>query len=276
MEENKDIVIENSDEELSNKDSVCTEKGKKKGHEILKQVGIVLLLTIVIIIGALYFVSGEYLLLYDNFACSVNTFWQIITNSEELLLPEIDAYTEDAKPVIYLYPEKETSLSVLLGDVDFTATYPVYKNGWFITASPDGTLKDSSGREYNYLYWEGISGYVPSISEGFVVAKEDYVSFLEEKLAYIGLSNKEACDFISYWLPVCNKYDYTLISFQPDYGKYVDIDYSVEPDNELVVFAAFKGLDKPIDVPEQDLSVYKSFKREGFVSVEWGGVNLNK
>ena len=61
------------------------------------------------------------------------------------------------------------------------------------------------------------------------------------------------------------------MSFQKDYGEKVKIDYSIKPDNELVVFVAFKGLEKPIDIKQQDLSSYKEFKRDGFVSVEWGG-----
>lgn len=99
--------------------------------------------------------------------------------------------------------------------------------------------------------------------------------FFENKLSYIGLSDKEACDFISYWLPICNKYDYTLISFQKNYSDVVKKTLSVPPDNKLEVFVAFKGLNSPIDIPEQDLSFYDSFEREGFVMVEWGGTLLS-
>ena len=63
-----------------------------------------------------------------------------------------------AKPVIYLYPEQETTVSV---SPDYagtlTATYPAYENGWHVTAEPDGTLYDEAGNEYSYLFWEGES-----------------------------------------------------------------------------------------------------------------------
>ena len=37
----------------------------------------------------------------------------------------------DAKPVIYLYPEEETSATVRLDyDGELTTTYPAYENGW--------------------------------------------------------------------------------------------------------------------------------------------------
>ena len=62
----------------------------------------------------------------------------------------------DAKPVIYLYPEQETTVSVSLDYTGtLTATYPAYEDGWRVTAEPDGTLYDENGDEYSYLFWEG-------------------------------------------------------------------------------------------------------------------------
>lgn len=65
----------------------------------------------------------------------------------------------DAKPVIYLYPEAETDVTVTLDyDGELTCVYPVMNgNSWMVTASPDGTLTDAVGQTYNYLYWEGVS-----------------------------------------------------------------------------------------------------------------------
>lgn len=56
-----------------------------------------------------------------------------------------------AKPVIYLYPEQETDVTVQLDhDGPLTATYPAYADGWSIQAAPDGTLIDHcrSRRQY--------------------------------------------------------------------------------------------------------------------------------
>ena len=54
-----------------------------------------------------------------------------------------------AKPVIYLYPEEETEVTVHLDYVgDLTTTYPAYESGWTVTAATNGTLTDSEGREY--------------------------------------------------------------------------------------------------------------------------------
>ncbi|MBQ8827031.1 MAG: hypothetical protein IJ007_08060, partial [Oscillospiraceae bacterium] len=63
-------------------------------------------------------------------------------------------YGDYEKPVIYLYPEKETEVSVKvnLKDGELTCTYPDHGDGWNVTAYPDGTLINSAdGREYSYL-----------------------------------------------------------------------------------------------------------------------------
>ena len=261
--------MENLDNNIKNQEV------EKKVNKKRKCIGICLIaffcVVVLVVIGLFIIFNSVYSISWNDMACTVNEIYQELTDTDNKLLPEFYEDYADAKPVIYLYPEKEIDIEVKLENVDFTATYPEYKNGWVVRAIPNGSLIDSNNREYNYLYWEGYSDYNSDISKGFIVAKEDYISFFEEKLEYVGLSDREVCDFISYWLPICNQYDYMLISFQKDYGENVKIDYSIKPDNELVVFVAFKGLDKPIDIEEQDLSSYKEFKREGFVAVEWGG-----
>ena len=49
----------------------------------------------------------------------------------------------DAKPVLYLYPEEETTVNVQLDyHGQLTTTYPAYGDSWTVTAHPDGTLTD--------------------------------------------------------------------------------------------------------------------------------------
>ena len=76
-----------------------------------------------------------------------------------------------AKPVIYLYPEKETTVTVKLDYAGtLTCTYPAYGDGWTVTACPDGTLTDDAGQTYSYLYWEGTDTIAYDFSQGFCVA----------------------------------------------------------------------------------------------------------
>ena len=128
-----------------------------------------------------------------------------------------DAEQYDAKPVIYLYPEKETEVTVKLNYAgELTCTYPAYNDGWNVSASPDGTLTDADGQTYNYLYWEGVNSVAYDFSEGFCVAGSDTAVFLENALNQLGLTRKEANEFIVYWLPLMKENPYNLIAFQSD------------------------------------------------------------
>lgn len=180
----------------------------------------------------------------------------------------------NAKPVIYLYPEAETAVTVTLDyDGELTCTYPAYEGGWTVTARPDGTLTDDAGQTYNYLYWEGISTAEYDFSQGFCVPGEDTAAFLEDALAQLGLNRQEANEFIVYWLPQMEPNAYNLIAFQSDaYTDRARLTVTPEPDSVLRVFMAWKKLDVPIDIPEQPLP---AFDRAGFAVVEWGGAEVS-
>lgn len=181
-----------------------------------------------------------------------------------------------AKPVIYLYPEKKQDISVKVKfkNGDFTCTYPEYNNGWNVTAYPDGRLINKSDNdEYSYLYWEGEGAIQYDFSSGFVVKSEDTAEFLKETLSYMGLTPKEYNEFIVYWLPIMQKNEYNLISFQTDnYEESAKLEISPKPDSMLRVFMAFKEVDENTVVPEQKLEI---FKRNGFTVIEWGGTEVS-
>ena len=179
----------------------------------------------------------------------------------------------DAKPVIYLYPEEEIEVSVKLGyDGELTCTYPAYEDGWHVTAQPDGTLTDENGQTYNYLYWEGLS-YAPyDFSRGFCVEGEDTAAFLEEALADLGLTRREANEFIVYWLPLMEANPYNLISFQSEaYTDRAALTVDPAPDTEIRVFMAWQGLEEAIGIEPQQLTAPE---RQGFTLVEWGGTEV--
>ena len=175
------------------------------------------------------------------------------------------------KPVIYLYPTQKTDISVKLAyDGALTCTYPDYGTGWNVTAYPDGRLINrADGKEYSYLYWEGLTNTQYDLSEGFVVAGKDTAAFLQNKLACIGLTPKEYNEFIVYWLPRMQDHPYNLITFQSKaYTDSAKLEISPKPDSMLRVFMVYKPLSKKIDLPEQKL---QPFVRKGFTVVEWGG-----
>ena len=179
------------------------------------------------------------------------------------------------KPVIYLYPETETDVHVELDfNGELTCTYPAYENGWNVTATPDGTLTDETGREYYALYWEGVTDTAFDLSAGFCVAGNDSAAFLEEKLAILGLSDREANEFIMYWLPKMQENAYNLVSFQFEtYTETAELTVTPTPDTVIRVYMVYKPLDKDIEIPEQILP--ETPARNGFTVVEWGGTKLS-
>jgi len=187
--------------------------------------------------------------------------------------PDTDTPPTPEKPVIYLYPETETEITVQLDySGELTCTYPTYTDGWKVTAAPDGTLTDERGQTYNYLYWEGEGTEQYDFSKGFCVAGADIAAFLENALAKLGLTRKEANEFIVYWLPQMEQNPYNLIAFQQEtYTEAAKLTVTPTPDSILRVFMAWKPLEKPVDIPAQTLPI---FERRGFTVVEWGGAEV--
>lgn len=179
------------------------------------------------------------------------------------------------KPIIYLYPEETTDLTIKLGKSEnITCSYPKYNDGWNVIANIDGTIIDkNTGRKLYSLYWEGIQSEPISFEEGFVVSGKDSIQFLEEKLAILGLTEIEAEEFIIYWLPKLqeNAYNYIRFATVDEINKNMPLEFSVEPDTIIRVLMQFKGLENPIDVQEQHL---ETPNRTGFVAVEWGGTEI--
>jgi hypothetical protein len=177
------------------------------------------------------------------------------------------------KPLIYIYPEKDMDISIKLSNPELlSTTYPKYNNGWNVRVLKDGTIK-YDGKEFYGLYWEGSGHEVNVTNEGFVVKGEDVVTFLEEKLAILGLNEREANEFIIYWLPKMehNKYNYIRFETREEIDSYMKLDITPKPDSVIRVVMDFKALDEKIDVKEQKL---ETASRTGYTVVEWGGSEI--
>ena len=134
-------------------------------------------------------------------------------------------------------------------------------------------VDNNTNRELYSLYWEGADFNASVTEEGFIVKKEDTAKFLEEKLDILGLSNKEAEEFIIYWLPKLQESEYNYIRFtsKEEIDEYMPLEFSKEPDTLIRVHMQFKNLDEPIEVREQNL---QKQQRNGFTVVEWGGIEI--
>ena len=179
------------------------------------------------------------------------------------------------KPVIYLYPEKKTKISVQLDfHGELTQTIPNYEDGWKVIAYPDGTLINQDGNEYPYLFWEGEGDINFDLSQGFCISGEDTELFLKEKLFILGLNEKESEEFIDYWLPYMEKNPYNIISFPTiEYTDNAKLTVNPEPDCVIRIFMVYQPSDNFVEMEEQPL-LEKG--RTGFVLIEWGGCEISK
>ena len=159
--------------------------------------------------------------------------------------------TED-KPIIYIYPKEETEVSVkLLNSSLLTTSYPKYNDGWNIIAQPNGMLKEiETNKNYYGLYYEGKNHNVTMKNDGFVVNGEDTIEFLEEKLEILGLNEREANEFIIYWLPKLenNKYNYIRFQTMEEINEYMPLEITPTPDTLIRVIMEYKPLNREIKV----------------------------
>ena len=95
---------------------------------------------------------------------------------------------------------------------------------------------------------------------------------METALADLGLTRREANEFIVYWLPLMEENPYNLITFQSEcYTESAVLTVDPAPDTTIRVFMVWKGLDAPVEIAPQELTAPE---RVGFTLVEWGGTEL--
>ncbi|MCA9354451.1 MAG: hypothetical protein KC877_02950 [Candidatus Kaiserbacteria bacterium] len=177
---------------------------------------------------------------------------------------------ECAKPVVYLYPETPTTISVSL-DALVTKSDPLYEDGWTVLAYPSGELH-SDGEVYEYLFWDGYgNGEYPVFDSGFVVPTSEAMSLMREHLATMGFNEKEISDFAEFWTPHLPEEPYTRFSWIGTLGMERLAKLSIEPvpDTMIRAFIDFKGLSEYESISPQTIP---HRERRGYVVTEWGGL----
>lgn len=175
------------------------------------------------------------------------------------------------KPVLYLYPEEDMMVNVTFDNKDkLLSTYPKYKDEWNVFAKKDGTLIDENGRKYYALYWDENIKHVEKFKTGFYVKSKDSIKFLEEKLFEMGFTDREANEFIMYWLPIMEQGGDNLVHFHftEDRQKQNKINIEPEVDSLFRVSIEIKKVNKKVSIKEQKI---ERFERYGFSALEWGG-----
>ncbi len=180
---------------------------------------------------------------------------------------------ECGKPVIYLYPEKETQVSVKVKpEGGFTFTEPLYNDGWNVLARPTGEIVNNvDGKTYPYLFWEGRGGMYQTPDKGWVITQKEVHSFLVEKLSKLGLNQKEIADFLEFWEPKMQGSPYYFVTFMGNQvmNTIAPLTISPAPNTIIRILMDFTPLKKPTKVESFNI---KTPERKGFTVVEWGGV----
>lgn len=183
------------------------------------------------------------------------------------------------KPIIYLYPEKETAIDVKFDFVGkVSTTFPKYDKNWSVIAYPDGKIYDTkTKRFYSSLFWDGVFNFPKehyNYTDGFVVSKNNLTNFLIQKLEFMGLSTSETNEFIQFWLPLMEKNETNLIHFwiNEDYDVFSKNTVNPKPDTSLRIFMEFSEVDGNFKIQPQHL--FKT-ERKGFTLVEWGGSDVS-
>jgi len=181
---------------------------------------------------------------------------------------------ECGKPVIYLYPEQETDVSVQVAPKGgLSISDPDYgTNGWFVRATPESKIFNYNNKtEYPYLFWEGYSYDYTRPCYGFVMSRENVASRMSEILAKLGMNEKESADFMEFWEEKLTVKPYVFVTFLPQatFEEMAPLTIDPKPDTVIRVFMDYQALDYPLyNVSEPYL---QTPERKGFTVVEWGG-----
>jgi hypothetical protein len=181
------------------------------------------------------------------------------------------------KPVIYLYPETATDITVQLHTAGKLAfTYPVLKDSWKFTAQPDGNLVFAH-QTVPYLFWEvdqPVQNPFNTSSSGFIVHGSEAVAFLEEKLSAMGLNAREQTDFITFWGPQLAAHPINRVVFvlNDACNSYATLDITPQPAHVNRLYLIWQPISTEGSLMQpQELPV---LNREGFDVLEWGGIEL--
>lgn len=179
------------------------------------------------------------------------------------------------KPVIYLYPQKPTFVTVTLGKPDtIIESIPSYGQGWKdVLALPGGILKYQD-KYYNELYYELSADKINPPANGIFINRDDLKPQLQNLTQKLGLLPNESQEFVDYWVPRLQQLNKPYILFSvlsnEEKERTDTVKISPTPDTFIEFIAYFKGVDKPYEITP--LAFPETPKRIGFTAVEWGGV----
>lgn len=182
------------------------------------------------------------------------------------------------KPVIYLYPEKPTTVNVNVetaGNVFTSDPQIESKNTWTnVLAHPDGTLIYRN-KTYNELFYESTTKVLRRPEKGIVMTKQNLEPQLRTFINRLGLTKpSEQQEFLDWWIPRLEKIStgkiFVSILTKDEKDRVDHVSISPRPDTFIEFIAYFAPLAEGETV--QPLALPPTPIRKGFTAVEWGGV----
>lgn len=182
------------------------------------------------------------------------------------------------KPVIYLYPKKDTWVDVQVKtEGKVVISDPQIENGntWKqVLAHPDGKLEYKENT-YRELFYESETTTLNAPQKGIVISVSELETKLREYIMLLGLTQKDEQDeFLDWWVPrlkaLHSPYIFFSVLEQQEKQRLDHVLISPKPDTFIEFIAYFRPMEKLESIKQ--LTLTPAPKREGFTAVEWGGI----
>ena len=172
------------------------------------------------------------------------------------------------KPVIYLYPEEDSTILVKLNiNGIITETIPTYNDEWSVFVTKEGLIDN----QYDYLFYEADLNSLELPKTGWILRYNDLEVWFNDNLPKLGLNEKEKSQFKEYWLERLPKSNYYEIKIFEE--KFLEQNMGLlinpKPDTLIRLNFYFKPVENYVDIKEP---LIKTPNRIGFTVVEWGGM----
>lgn len=172
-----------------------------------------------------------------------------------------------ASPLIYFYPTKPTAVKT-------TINSPITSKvkDWSFIADSKGEISLKDGRKLNFIPYEFLRRDFRRPTQGFVVDKEHYISFLKDNLwKSLGLTGTEIADYwkdLEWRIPKSEYYFISLID-RTEIDRVLPMEVNPKPDTIIRNMTYILPLQQPfIPIPLPEI---KAPERKGFTVLENGG-----
>lgn len=188
-------------------------------------------------------------------------------------VPPID-YSKCFDSPLYLYPNFENEIVIKTDNTTFGENPMMSEGEWRVTSSPEGTIKDSSGKIYDKISYGYISdspNKMPDYS-GVLAGQNNLNKTLYSYAVKLGLNKKETSDFVVFWdNQLRGKSPFIQISHfsREKSAEILKIKIEPEPDKFVPIVMYFKKLYFPIILREPNFEPIPP--RDGFFVLDWSG-----